>query len=76
LSENKKLPEKAINGDKLIYVISFNGRKEPNQQEFDKEKKQIKDNLLQNKKREVFSAWIASVREKSEISIEEGFKDE
>ena len=43
-------------------------------QDFDKEKKQIEDNLLQNKKFKAFAEWIAKIRENSDIFIEEEFR--
>ena len=75
ISEKKKLSEKVISGEKGFYIIRLKSRKNPDPQSFDKEKSRIKDTLLQQKKRNAFSAWTERLREKSDIMIADGYKE-
>jgi peptidyl-prolyl cis-trans isomerase D len=72
LSEKTKLPEEVIKGQKGYYVISFRKRREPSLEGFEKEKTAIKDRLQQQKTIKTVDAWLTRLRDKSEISIEEG----
>jgi hypothetical protein len=49
-------------------------RRLPDLEEFDKEKKALKENLLNQKKMTAFNEWLAGVRKASDISIAEGFE--
>ena len=46
-------------------------RKEPDHEGFDKEKGQIKEKLLQEKRLKTFDAWLTKIKNRSEISINE-----
>jgi peptidyl-prolyl cis-trans isomerase D len=72
LSDKNKLPEEVIKGQKGYYVISFSKRQAPSLDGFEKEKAAIEDRLLQQKTAQTISDWLARLRSKSEISIEEG----
>ena len=72
LSDENKLPEEVIKGQKGYYVIIFRKRQEPSLEGFEKEKTAIKDRLRQQKTIKTFDAWLARLRSQSEISIEEG----
>lgn len=67
LSDKNKLPENAIKSRKGYYVISLKERKEPDPEEFEKEKDQVKERLLQQKQSKTFSAWLSKIKDKSEI---------
>ncbi|MFV9644908.1 MAG: SurA N-terminal domain-containing protein [Desulfobacterales bacterium] len=73
LSNKIKLPEKIIKGEKGYYVISFNERKEADPEGFVKEKANIKEGLLRQKRIKAFDEWLTQIRNKSDISIEKDF---
>lgn len=73
LSNKIKLPEKVIKGRKGYYVISFNERKEANPERFVKEKANIKEGLLRQKRIKTFDEWLTQIRNKSDISVEKDF---
>lgn len=72
LSDENKLPEEVIKGQKGYYVISFRNRQAPSLEGFEKEKEAIRDRLLQQKAIKTVDAWLTRMRSESEISIEEG----
>lgn len=71
LSPEKRWPEKVIKGQKGYYVIRFDEKKLPDSADFEKERQQIVDRLLEQKKRGLFEDWLARLREGSEIVIQE-----
>ena len=73
LSEKNKFPEEAIKGQKGYFVIKFNDRRQPPLDGFEKEKEQIRLQLLQQKALKLIDAWITRKKSESEIQIEEGF---
>jgi len=73
LSNKIKLPEKIIKGEKGYYVISFKERKEADPEGFVKEKANIKEGLLRQKRIKTFDEWLTQIRNKSNISIEKDF---
>ena len=75
LSEAEKLPAEAIKGQKGYFVIRFKGRQAPPADGFDKEKVEIKQRLLQQKKFRTFDAWLLDTRNKARISIAEEFQE-
>ncbi len=74
LSEEKPLPGKPLKGDKGIYVIRYRDRKLPDNEGFEKEKQSIRTSILEQKKRDIFSALVADLRTHSEIVIEDRYK--
>ncbi len=74
LSEEKPLPGKPLTGEKGIYVIRYRDRKLPDNAGFEKEKQTIRTSLLDQKKRDIFSALVANLRSNSEIVIEDRYK--
>lgn len=74
LSEEKPLPGKPLTGEKGIYVIRYRDRKLPDSAGFEKEKQAIRTSLLDQKKRDIFSALVANLRSNSEIVIEDQYK--
>ncbi len=73
LSRSKKLPENVLKGAKGYYVIQYKGRKITPSEPFDKEEGTIRDQLLAQKKSEIFDALLAQLKGKAEITIKEGF---
>jgi peptidyl-prolyl cis-trans isomerase D len=75
LSDQNRLPQKVLAGRKGYYVIKFTQRKAPSMAEFDKEKADIKERLLQQKRSKTFNAWLEQVKNHSEIVFMKGFLD-
>ena len=75
LSADKPFPEAPLKSDKGICVIRFKDRRLPDAAGFEKEKQALQTALLNQKKRDMFTALVASLREKSEIVIEERYKN-
>jgi peptidyl-prolyl cis-trans isomerase D len=73
LSDESSLPQEVIQGGKGFYVIKFKQRKTPSIEEFEKEKANIIERLLQQKRSETLRAWLEHKKNSSEIVIEEGF---
>ncbi len=73
LTDEKKLAETVIKGAKGYYIIQFNGRKMPEAENFNKEKGDIENRLLSQKRSRTFDALLSQIRSKSEISIKDGF---
>ncbi len=73
LSKKNKIPDDVIKGKKGYYVIRFKNRKLPPVAEFAEKKKEIAARLLQQKRYQTFNTWVAQLKSKSEISIEDGF---
>jgi len=75
LSKEKPLPKAPLTGDKGVYVIRYKGRKPPADEGFAKEKPTIRASLLGQKKRDLFAALVANLRARSEIVIEDKYKN-
>ena len=73
LSTEKKLPDTILEGANGYYVIVYRERKEPDPAGFEKEKEQIMNSLLGQKRLRVFKDWLAQVRKNSEIQVEKVF---
>lgn len=73
LTDENKLPEEILKGVKGYYVIQFKDRKLPESDAFDKEKEDIKQRLLSQKKSRIFDEMLAQIKSKSDISIKEDF---
>jgi len=73
LSNEKRSPDSAIKGEKGYYVIRLKERQTPDPKGFGKEQAKIRASLLQQKKSRAFEEYLAQIKKRSEISIEEGF---
>jgi len=71
LSEQNNLPPEILAGPKGYYVIKFKQRQAPALADFDKEKEDIRNRLLQQKRFKVFQAWLDQRKNSSEIVIEQ-----
>ncbi len=72
LSDDKLLPQEVFQGGKGFYVIKFKQRKSPAMEEFEKEKANINERLLQQKRAETLKTWLEQKKNSSEIIVEEG----
>ncbi|MBW2449959.1 MAG: SurA N-terminal domain-containing protein [Deltaproteobacteria bacterium] len=75
LTDKKPFPENVLKGSKGYYVIQFKDRKISAPENFSKEKEEIKNRLLAQKKSGIFDALLAQIKSRSEITIKEGFLD-
>ena len=75
LSEQESLPPEIIKGRKGYYIIQFRQRQAPSLADFEKEKEDIKNQLLQQKRFKAFQAWLDQRKKSSEIVIEESFQN-
>ena len=73
LSRENNLPENILKGAKGYYVIQYKDKKISQSDTFDKEKETIREQLLAQKKSEIFGALLAQLKDKAEITIKEGF---
>jgi hypothetical protein len=56
-------------------VIKFKQHKTPATEEFEKEKDNVKERLLQQKRSETLRAWLEQKKNSSEIIVESGFSE-
>jgi peptidyl-prolyl cis-trans isomerase D len=75
LSDQKRMPQEVLNGRKGYYVIKFNQRKAPAMPEFDKEKADITERLLQQKRSKALNGWLEAMKKRSEIVYMKGLLD-
>jgi peptidyl-prolyl cis-trans isomerase D len=75
LSDRTSLPQEVFQGGKGFYVIKFKQRKTPSKEEFDKEKANVKEKLLQQKRSEALRAWLEQKKNSSEIIVESGYSE-
>ena len=71
LSKDKPLPESALKGRQGWYVIQFKNRQIPEDDGFDKEKAAISSRLEDQKRQAVLQSWLADLRARSVVEINE-----
>jgi len=74
LSLEQPLPDRAIKGQKGFYVIRLKARRLPDDQEFDKDRQQLQETLVNQKSLKAFNAWLSEARKRSDIRIREEFQ--
>jgi peptidyl-prolyl cis-trans isomerase D len=74
LSSAQPLPQNVVKGKNGFYVIRLKDRRLPDSQGFDKERKLLRETLINQKKLRAFNTWLAETRKKSEITIHESFE--
>lgn len=75
LSPSNPLPDAVITGQQGYYVLRFKARQEADPKEFENRKSEITTSLLFQKRQRVTGEFVAGLREKSQITIQEGFLD-
>jgi peptidyl-prolyl cis-trans isomerase D len=73
LSADDRLANQAFAVGDNYYVIQFASRKEPTAEEFEKEKDQVRTQLLQQKQFKTMETWLAEKKKNSEITVEESY---
>jgi peptidyl-prolyl cis-trans isomerase D len=69
LTTEKPFAEQVLQGSKGWYVIHLKDRKKPLDEDFEKEKSAMVTQLTQQKKQQVFQQWIADIKSRSSIDI-------
>jgi peptidyl-prolyl cis-trans isomerase D len=75
LSEANKFPDEAIGSQKGYYAISLRDRKPPPADQFDTQKAEIKQRLLQQKQFRTFDAWLLDTKGNAEITVVEEYQE-
>jgi len=75
LSPSKPFPDAVIKGKQGYYVIRFKARQEADEKGFEDEKSEITSSLLIQKRQTAIGEFLAHLREKGEITVEEEFLD-
>jgi peptidyl-prolyl cis-trans isomerase D len=75
LSKDKPFSEKPVKGKKGYYLLKFKERKDPDPENFEKEKESMIKTLLEEKKLKTFEAWLAGIKSSSKIMIEKEFQE-
>jgi len=75
LSPSRPFPDAVIKGKQGYYVLRFKARQEADPKEFEDKKSEITYSLLLQKRQGAIMELLARLREKSEITVEEGFLD-
>jgi len=76
LSQEKKYPEEILKGNNGYYIIAFQERKEPDSEDFEKEKENIRQRLMVQKQMKTFEDWMTQIRNNSKISITDNVQTE
>jgi peptidyl-prolyl cis-trans isomerase D len=72
LTAEEPLPEAPLKGRTGYYVVRLKERKRPDMEAFEAEKSDIKSNLSRRKQAGAFESWLAQVKSRSEVVVEEG----
>ena len=71
LSPERKYPEKILEGNRGYFIIAFQERKEPDTSEFEKDRENIRRQLMTRKQMKTFEDWMTQIRNNSKISIQD-----
>jgi peptidyl-prolyl cis-trans isomerase D len=73
LSDAIPYPEEVVYADGMFYVFRVLGKREPSTDLFSKQENEFKTELLDRKKSALLASWIANLRDKAEIEINQQF---
>ncbi len=73
LSPSKPLADKPLKGRQGYYVIRLKKRQPPGDEQFARDRQQVRSRLLSQKKSRVFDQWLKAVKKNSQIRIEEAY---
>jgi peptidyl-prolyl cis-trans isomerase D len=73
LNDKNKFSKTPYKGSKGVYVIHLIERREANAKDFDSQKKQIQERLLQQKKYSNFNDYLAELKKRSQIMVQDKF---
>jgi hypothetical protein len=75
LSDANKIANEAIGSQKGYYAISLRDRKAAVPGQFEAQKAEIKQRLLQQKQFRTFDAWLLDTKSNAEITIVEEYQE-
>jgi peptidyl-prolyl cis-trans isomerase D len=73
LSDEIPYPEEVVYADGMFYVFRVLEKREPSTDLFSKQENEFKTELLDRKKSALLASWIANLRDKAEIEINQQF---
>jgi len=73
LSEEKPYPEEAVFANGMFYVFKAMEKRSPSTDLFSKQENVFRTGLLERKKSALLASWLANVRDKAEIEINQQF---
>ena len=69
LSRQHPYPEKPLWWQNQYYLLAFKARREPNAQEFQKERDQMRAQFLNQKQQLLFASWLDGERRRAKIEV-------
>ncbi|MCP4911476.1 MAG: hypothetical protein GY909_00035, partial [Oligoflexia bacterium] len=69
LSLNESSPHTTLSNENKNFIVNLKETEIPSEEDFEKEKNQIRKNLVDIKKSEFFNNWLDSLRNKADIKI-------
>lgn len=73
LSEEKPYPEEAVFANGMFYVFRVMEKRSPSTDLFSEQENAFRTGLLERKKSALLASWLANVRDKAEIEINQQF---
>lgn len=67
LTGKEPFPEEVLQSGESLYVIEFSGRKTPEEQLSDDDRKRYKNAIIQRKQQQILAAWLKGKRENSKV---------
>jgi peptidyl-prolyl cis-trans isomerase D len=69
LSQQKSYPAKPVLWKDRYYLLAFKGRRAPSPEEFKKQEAKLRQQVLEQKRRLLFDAWLAKERQSADIKV-------
>ena len=69
LSQQQPYPDKPLWWQDAYYLLAFKSRKEPDPQEFQKERERMRAQFLQQKQQLLFASWLDGERRRAKIQV-------
>ncbi|MDI6854465.1 MAG: SurA N-terminal domain-containing protein [Deltaproteobacteria bacterium] len=69
LSQQNPYPAKPVFWKDKYYLLAFKGRRAPSPEEFKKQEEKLRQQVLEQKRRLLFEAWLAKERQSADIKI-------
>ena len=76
INEKKRYPEKALENDKGVIVMRWEGQKGIDRDQYEKEKGPYRDALMQLRRQVVYRDWLENLKKNAQIEISESFERE
>jgi len=76
VNEKERYPAKALESDKGVIVMRWEGQKGINGDQYEKEKGQYHDALVQLRRQSVYNNWLENLKKAAQIEISDSFDNE